>query len=117
MKPLTVSLVGAAMLAALPAMALRGSSAGIQLPVYTRPVTFFQEGVQALDLGPLPSGIKDLSASACMGCHKQEHAEWKASAHARSVTEPVFTAAFQSEPRFLCRSCHSPLLEQHPRLQ
>jgi hypothetical protein len=84
--------------------------------VYDKPVTFFAEGQQGLVLGKLPDGADGLSAAACAGCHAREHAEWQASAHARSVTEPVFAAAFAAEPRFVCRSCHSPLIEQHPTL-
>jgi len=116
MKPLTVSLVAASLAVGVPALALRGSLTPIRLPVYEKPVTFFSEKQQGLDLGPLPAGIKSLSGEGCVECHRGEHAEWKNSAHARSVTEPVFAAAFQSEPRFLCRSCHSPLLQQHPVL-
>jgi hypothetical protein len=114
MRPLVVFLAAVLLAASVQALALQSS--GIPLPVFEKPVTFFQEGKQGLSLGPLPKGISSLSAEACIQCHKQEHAEWKLSAHARSVTEPVFAAAFKSEPRFLCRSCHSPLLEQHPLL-
>jgi hypothetical protein len=88
----------------------------VELPVYEKPVEFFSEKKQAILIGKLPEGIGGMSAEACGSCHKQEYAEWKASAHSRSVTEPVFAAAFKAEPRFLCRSCHSPLEEQHPVL-
>lgn len=102
---------------ALPAFGIamsRGQST-VTLPVYDRPVHFFSEGVQGIKLGKLPAGIASFSAAACIKCHQEEHADWHASAHARSTTEPVFVAAFEAEPRVLCRSCHSPLLDQHPK--
>jgi hypothetical protein len=115
-KPMAVSLCAVSLaLPALGVVSLYGHRR-VALPTYDKPVTFFTEDRQALALGPLPAGAGGPSAAACAGCHAKEHAEWHASAHARSVTEPVFTAAFAAEPRFVCRSCHSPLLEQHPRL-
>jgi hypothetical protein len=116
MKPTTVFLAAAGLMLGVQALAWQGGAGRIQLPLYDKPVSFFEEGKQAITVGSLPKGIKSLSADACAGCHREEHAEWKDSAHARSVTEPVFAAAFEAEPRFLCRSCHSPLMEQHPRI-
>jgi hypothetical protein len=98
------------------ALAVDRKPAEVVLPLYDAPVHFFQEGKQALLVGSLPQGVSSLSAEACASCHKKEYTEWKASAHARSITEPVFAAAFRAEPRVLCRSCHSPLLQQHPRI-
>lgn len=88
----------------------------VELPVYDKPVTFFQEGKQALLVGDAPNGLTGLSAAECGRCHADQHAQWKDSAHGQASTEPVFAAAFQAEQRFVCRSCHSPLQEQHPRL-
>lgn len=115
MKPLSVCVAFISLGLAVEAVAMRPAPA-VKLPVYEKPVTFFKEGTAALDLGPLPKGVASLSAEACLRCHTSEHKDWRASAHARSVTEPVFQAAFHSEPRFLCRSCHSPLIDQHPTL-
>jgi hypothetical protein len=116
MRPMAVSLCAVSLvLPALGVVSLYGHRR-VTLPVYDPPVTFFTEGRQALVLANLPEGAAGLSAAACAGCHRQEHAEWQASAHARAVTEPVFKAAFAAEPRVLCRSCHSPLVQQHPTL-
>lgn len=88
----------------------------VELPVYDKPVTFFEEGKQALLVGAPPAGLQGLSAEECGRCHQDQHAQWKDSAHGQASTEPVFAAAFEAEPRFVCRSCHSPLLEQQPKL-
>jgi hypothetical protein len=88
----------------------------VALARFEAPVTFFDENRQAITLASLPAGIGALSAEACASCHKKEYAEWQKSGHSHSVTEPVFAAAFKAEPRALCRSCHSPLKEQHPTL-
>jgi len=116
LKPLTVSLCAVALAAAVVGTAIYQAPRQVKLPVYTEPIQFFTEGKQGITLASLPKGIHTLSAQSCAGCHKEQHADWQGSAHARSVTEPVFAAAFKAEPRFLCRSCHSPLLEQHPKL-
>jgi hypothetical protein len=115
-KPVPVALCALAVLAGAVGVAVYQSPRQVKLPVYSQPVQFFSEERQALLVGNLPQGISGMSAEACGSCHKAEYAEWKASAHSRSVTEPVFASAFKSEPRFLCRSCHSPLEEQHPTL-
>src|SRR3569833_960532 len=101
MKPLSVCIAFVSLGLAVDALAMRPSPK-VTLPVYQKPVTFFAEGTQGLELGPLPKGVTSLSAEACLRCHTSEHKDWQASAHARSVTEPVFQAAFLSEPRFLC---------------
>lgn len=88
----------------------------VTLDVHAGPVTFFDEARQGIDLAALPRGIAGLSAAECGRCHEAEYAEWKDSGHAHARTEPVFAAAFRSEPRFLCRGCHAPLLEQQPVL-
>jgi hypothetical protein len=117
MKPWIVGLCAAGVTASAVGVGLfRAAPRPVTLPVRTEPITFFQEDQQAVTLASLPSGVSSLSAQACASCHKTEHAAWKGSAHGRSVTEPVFQAAFKSEQRFVCRSCHSPLVEQHPTL-
>jgi len=116
MKPSTLCFGVLGLAAAVSAVALGGATWKVRLPVHSEPVTFFSEEKQGITLAGLPSGIRSLSAEACASCHKQEHADWKQSAHARSVTEPVFAAAFKAEPRFVCRACHSPLIEQQPKL-
>ena len=116
MKPLHLAIGAAAATCILVGVVNQSANRKVTLPVYDAPVTFFSEEEQGIRLADLPHGVKSLSARECAGCHEKEHSEWLGSAHSRSVTEPVFTAAFKSEPRALCRSCHSPLLEQHPIL-
>src|SRR5262245_50697552 len=55
------------------------------------------------------------SAEICAGCHKDIHAAWSESVHARSYTNPAFTAALQSVEsggkageKAACLSCHAP---------
>src|SRR3569833_3474227 len=103
-------------LAALVGAGVYTGTRRVTLPVYDHAVTFFDENKQALLVGDPPQGLGSLSAEECGRCHRKELTQWHASAHGRSVTEPVFTAAFHSEPRFVCRSCHSPLQEQQPLL-
>jgi len=116
MKPAIVAGCVVGVMGSMLALSVYGAQRRVKLAVYEKPVTFFSEERQTLQVGNLPRGVNSLSAAACSDCHQAEHAEWQASAHARSVTEPVFAAAFEAEPRFLCRSCHSPLQEQHPIL-
>jgi RNase P subunit RPR2 len=116
MKPVAVCVGAVAVLVCGTAAVVMNGSRKVRLPVSTAPVTFFDESRQGITLASLPRGIHSLSAEECGRCHTREHSQWQESAHARSVTEPVFTAAFHAEQRFLCRSCHSPLIEQHPTL-
>lgn len=116
MKPVTITLCALGAAGGLAAVALWRLPRRVELPVYETPVRFFSEGKQSILIANKPRVIESMSAEACGKCHRPEYAEWKASAHSRSVTEPVFTAAFKAEPRALCRSCHSPLIEQHPIL-
>jgi hypothetical protein len=116
MRAATVLIVAVGAAAAAGSFFLLRRPRQVSLPVYTRPVSFFSEKQQALLVGSLPKGIGSLSAAACGSCHKAEYEQWKGSAHAQSITEPVFAAAFKAEQRVVCRSCHSPLEEQHPVL-
>lgn len=115
MKPVPILLCAAGATVLLLAGASQYADRKVTLSVYSEPVTFFSEEKQGITLASLPAGTT-LSAESCARCHQKEYAEWKASAHSRSVTEPVFASAFKSEPRFLCRSCHSPLMEQQPKV-
>ena len=115
MKPVPILLCAAGATVLLLTGASQYANRKVTLPVYAEPVTFFSEEKQGITLASLPTGVS-LSAESCAKCHQKEYAEWKASAHSRSVTEPVFASAFKTEPRFLCRSCHSPLLEQQPKV-
>lgn len=73
----------------------------------------------ALPLGAqaLPEGLANLSAQGCNACHSQAHDGWEHSAHAQAWNDPVYQAAIQRVGgSTLCRSCHLPLANQHPRL-
>lgn len=55
------------------------------------------------------------SAEVCAGCHKDIHASWSESLHARAYSNPAFTAALQlvaqrgkEKDRAACLSCHAP---------
>jgi hypothetical protein len=48
-------------------------------------------------------------ADACVSCHREAVASWRASLHARSWSDPIFLAAYREEPMAFCRSCHAPL--------
>jgi hypothetical protein len=45
---------------------------------------------------------------ACEGCHADVAAEWRASLHRASWTEPAFQRAYEREPLAFCRGCHAP---------
>ena len=45
---------------------------------------------------------------ACARCHADIAAEWRASLHRRSWTNPYFLRAFAAEPAPFCRKCHAP---------
>jgi hypothetical protein len=58
-----------------------------------------------------PGGLT--SAEVCTGCHKDIHAAWSDSVHARSLTNPAFAAALAAlkgsgPERAACLSCHAP---------
>ena len=44
----------------------------------------------------------------CEGCHAAEAAEWRASLHRTSHTEPAYQRSFAIEPLAFCRRCHAP---------
>lgn len=46
--------------------------------------------------------------AACVGCHVDIAAEWDASLHHASATEPIYLRGFASEPFPFCRECHAP---------
>lgn len=55
------------------------------------------------------------SAEICAGCHKAIHGAWQESVHARSFTDPVFSASLAgaaarkgTEATRLCLGCHAP---------
>lgn len=59
---------------------------------------------------PAPSSAADpvRENRACEGCHPQEAAEWRASQHRSSFTDPTFQRALAVEPKAFCRGCHAP---------
>lgn len=48
------------------------------------------------------------AASDCAACHVQQHAEWRASAHARAFTAPAFVEATDGHAMGGCLGCHAP---------
>ncbi len=69
-----------------------------------------QAGWQAV-----PAGLSDLSASSCGECHTEIYQEWRLSTHAQAWTDRQFqTEIAKSGNRWLCRNCHTPLLNQMP---
>jgi hypothetical protein len=44
----------------------------------------------------------------CEGCHADVAADWRASLHRASWTEPAFQRAYDREPLAFCRGCHAP---------
>ena len=65
----------------------------------------------------LPEGLSSLSAKECGGCHAAIYQEWSASMMGQAWTDPVFQADFQHQGElYVCRNCHTPLVEQQPEL-
>ncbi len=52
-----------------------------------------------------------LRSAECSGCHKKVHASWRASAHGRAFTNPIFRHAFERDRKAWCLNCHAPLWE------
>ena len=71
----------------------------------------------------VPTGIADLQAKTCGNCHRAIYAEWRVSTHARAWLDD---AQFQEElaksrrgPKdvtWMCVNCHTPLVNQLPKL-
>ncbi|MES2644334.1 MAG: multiheme c-type cytochrome [Myxococcota bacterium] len=70
------------------------------------------------DCRQLPPGAYDPSTfsdpATCAACHPQHFDEWRGSAHAYSVVDPIFWAANEDsfethELEFFCVGCHSPV--------
>ncbi len=63
----------------------------------------------------LPPGLTSLSAAACGECHTAIYKEWRVSTHAQAWTDRQFqTEMAKSGNRWLCRNCHTPLMNQMP---
>ncbi len=63
----------------------------------------------------VPAGLTDLRAASCGECHPDIFAEWRTSTHAQAWTDVQFQSEMtKSENRWLCRNCHTPLLNQMP---
>jgi hypothetical protein len=55
---------------------------------------------------PAPGRLADNAG--CERCHVEIAAEWRASQHRSSFSDPEFARAFQREPIAFCQSCHAP---------
>lgn len=65
----------------------------------------------------VPEGLANLSAQGCNACHGQVHDDWARSAHASAWSSPSYQAALQrTGESTVCRACHLPISNQHPRL-
>lgn len=74
--------------------------------------TLFPGGAHAIKaaaIGRVPEGLTTLDADGCGNCHVAIAAEWRASLHSASWTDPVFQAAYAREPLTFCRDCHAPM--------
>lgn len=67
---------------------------------------------------PMPAKVFLHGAGRCGECHEKMYDEWEKSAHARSVSSPLFkasAAAAASSSDLTCEQCHSPLLADAPK--
>jgi len=69
----------------------------------------FPRGLAPIDAGKAPAA---LSASACSGCHADQHADWTASRHGHAWTNAIFQREYRDRPLEWCVHCHAPLREQ-----
>lgn len=86
------------------------------LPPYMRPRPYTE----------IPSGLASLEASACGACHVAIYEEWRVSTHARAweddaqfqeeLDKPEQNGSRGIDARWLCVNCHTPLVNQLPRL-
>lgn len=68
-------------------------------------------------LDRVPDGLASLSAQSCNACHGAVHDRWAGSKHANAWNDPVFQEALARVGNATaCRSCHLPLVNQHPQL-
>ena len=70
MKPAVLGVAAAAATVGVLGIVLVGGPRTVKLPVYEKPVEFFEESRQALLVGNLPHGVSSLSAEACASCHR-----------------------------------------------
>ena len=68
----------------------------------------FPGGRGTVHVGPSPRGLASTAARRCADCHADIAAEWRASMHASSWSDPVFRTAYAVEPMAFCRNCHAP---------
>lgn len=86
-------------------------SAGLDVTVESRvpsQAPFVPEGG-----GPIAVGAREerVSSAACGTCHREEHAAWSRSAHARSHVDPLYVRELALRPSVSCERCHAPLAE------
>lgn len=75
-------------------------------PLEERPQAWWQE---------VPEGLEDLRAASCGECHPDIYEEWRVSTHGQAWTDRQFQVEIaKSENRWLCRNCHTPLMNQMP---
>jgi hypothetical protein len=66
----------------------------------------FNRGLGPIDPGPAPTPER------CGECHEAEYADWAASRHRSSWSNPLMQHGYIVEPRQFCVNCHAPLPAQ-----
>ena len=82
-----------------------------------RSVVFLVAVANCSALSEVPAPHRDVATQvddrlACGGCHEAIAAQWAASAHRSSWSDPVFTSGYAIDPEPECRACHAPLASE-----
>jgi hypothetical protein len=75
----------------------------------------FPRGLRAMELPPVPRGLKDWSQARCVKCHEPDAELWQHSGHAAARTNFVFQAALRFDEPTWCVRCHAPLARRADR--
>ena len=86
-----------------------------EVPVQTA-APLFEAGLP-IDVYEVPTGLANITAQGCNGCHYQAHNDWAGSAHAGAGQNPSFQEALRRVGNSTaCSQCHLPLKVQHASL-
>jgi len=87
---------------------------------FIRPMNIFvvdDRFAEPVDTSQTPAELGNLSAEECAVCHQDFFNEWRTSIHSQAWTDPYFQADWQfDDKQHICRSCHTPLDRQLPRI-
>jgi hypothetical protein len=78
------------------------------LPIAYESTPRFPKGLRAMELPPVPLGLKDWSQARCVKCHEPHADAWQHSGHAAARTNFVFQAALRFDEPQWCVRCHAP---------